>query len=79
MRLGKSLIFVQHISEPYLWYEVQVFPLGSGDKFIIMAQDITKHNEEKIRIENVITSNKIANESLIYDIIRLITLYVSYF
>ncbi|MGE5677814.1 MAG: ATP-binding protein [Pseudomonadota bacterium] len=64
VRLGKNIISVEHIYEPYLWYEIQVFPLGSGDQFITIAQDITKHNEEKIRIENDINTSKIANEAL---------------
>jgi PAS domain-containing protein len=65
VRLGKDPLSFEYIFEHNQRYEVQVFPLGSGDQFITMARNTYKHNEEEVGGENDPTSNKTANEALV--------------
>ncbi|WP_089610356.1 PAS domain S-box protein [Dehalobacterium formicoaceticum] len=51
LRSGESFKSVQHISTDCLWYEVQIFPLGVGELFITIAQDISARK----KLENALS------------------------
>ena len=50
VRSGNRLTITDYCNESYLCYVVQVLPLNSADQFIIIAQELTRKEEEFLEV-----------------------------